>query len=114
MHREENIWQANCAQHMREQICREMSGCYLSFLVNHADIRLSLYTERPSRRWLVGDGIAAVRCLQLIPATTGRYSNESFSRKATEEEMLCFDGKQYNGLIARGQNIIYQPVYVRL
>jgi hypothetical protein len=60
---------------------------------------LSLWTERPSREWLVDDGIAVVRCLQLIPAT-GRYSNESFSRTATEGRTLCVHCEQLNELNA--------------
>ena len=85
---------------MREQNVSEDARVYIFFsLVDLRDVCLSLWTGRPSRRWLVDDDIAAVRCLQLIPAT-GRYSNESFSRTATEGRTLCVHYEQLNELNA--------------
>ena len=78
---------------MREQNVSEDARVYMFFsLVDLRDVCLSLWTGRPSRRWLVDDDIAAVRCLQLIPAT-GRYGNDSFSRRAKQRGMLCIDGR---------------------
>jgi hypothetical protein len=99
---------------MREQNVSEDARVYIFFsLVDLRDVCLSLWTGRPSRRWLVDDDIAAVRCLQLIPAT-GRYSNESFSQMATGRKISCVNGRKNNEVIAQGDPIICLPGYVNV